>query len=1249
MHGLRRQGHCKLADGAAHALCRAHDILVICESHLSDTVDDSEVALPGFTLHRADRCPAALRNSFGGVAVYVRSSLSAGVTFLRRDRAQAGVEIVWLRIELGQGDCLLGACYLAPEDSRVYEGGGARLASKQSAAECAFGRIQHGLADLKAASEEVLIIGDLNARVSPSQVLDYPDLMQLGALAERGLSTLQPADYEGITEHRKCEDGFANVVGRHLGDLCRSSGMVICNGRLAGDLDGRLTFPTSEGGGSMIDLFVATPRLFQSLARMRVGEVVVESGVRVSDHRPVTMLVQGLAAGVESKSGADGPSRRVAFDVANWRKFAELFTAEDAPLLVATQSVAERLANGEVNSTTAVEQLSRVLSKAFTSAFGARPRLEASECPWWNNDCQTARDRMFAVRASINGRKEGPQWEAYREARGTYNREKRRARALHDESLLRDFLRACRNDHKRLWRLLGDGARGSCVISDVSVWSKHFSCLLNAGAGGHSVTEVNSAQTFINTHVRDPSAAWMDLGVVKHRREKAAGILNEPLTLEEVSRAILRLPNGKSPGNESVPAECYKYARRLRQEGDRPRQAELNRLAPTLLVLLQHIFSTGDFPEQFTTTLVTPVFKKGDPREPGNYRGIAVGGALAKLYAAVLLQRLIKAGQELGLRHRGQAGFRVKFGTVHHLFVKRVLTDRHKRPGAPPLIIVQIDFDKAFDKVPREVLWLRLQERGVHGQMLAALRKAYEKVTMRVKVDGTLGDAFTSEQGVKQGDPLSTELFGLFIETLGDYIDAQDEGDHSAHPNAAPRLGGMPVSLLFYADDISLLATSCARMGELLRYVEFFCDCFGMRANVKKCERLVFAHSDITAARVSAQCERLRLKGECIPAVDKARYLGLVYGPGLPFAACRHALLDSARGAMFSLAAKLDKRKVRAPDIRMRTFNAQVRSILTYGCEVWGPDALVEALDGGPAGSRRSDSNNLANGLFEATLQDPAVQLQIAFMRQAAGASRPSHRLLFAELSQLPVHYFIFQLMLGFFNRVVEQPGTYCHAALLEEICDALLVPAGNGWGAGFLRFCSALGVDVWSGVPGGLSARGKALWLVSKPLSASMLIGALREKFMEGWSHGRLDVMPSSFPSDGKQPGIYMAKYKHWMGLPFERSAPVTWLPHVVACMPFEQHRRLMRFRMCCWPLAANRAQGLPREQRLCRLCSSGAIEDEQHVLCVCPAYAKLRADAQLPVADMRSIMSTFDQVKLANLLNQIWAMRNNREPFGR
>ena len=53
--------------------------------------------------------------------------------------------------------------------------------------------------------------------------------------------------------------------------------------------------------------------------------------------------------------------------------------------------------------------------------------------------------------------------------------------------------------------------------------------------------------------------------------------------------------------------------------------------------------------------------------------------------------------------------------------------------------------------------------------------------------------------------------------------------------------------------------------------------------------------------------------------------------------------------------------------------------------------------------------------------------------------------------------------------------------------------------------------------------------------------------------------------------------------------------------------------------------------------------------VLCVCPAYANLRVDMQLPSGDMRSIMHTFDQVILASLLDQIWAARNNLEPLGR
>ena len=148
----------------------------------------------------------------------------------------------------------------------------------------------------------------------------------------------------------------------------------------------------------------------------------------------------------------------------------------------------------------------------------------------------------------------------------------------------------------------------------------------------------------------------------------------------------------------------------------------------------------------------------------------------------------------------------------------------------------------------------------------------------------------------------------------------------------------------------------------------------------------------------------------------------------------------------------------------------------------------------------------------------------------------------------------------------------------------------------------------------------------------------------MSGWAHERLAVEPSAYPSDGKQPGIQMAKYKSWMGLPFEGSAPVAWQSHARVFIPRDVHRRLMRFRLCCWPLEANRAlAGRPRELRVCKLCGvAGAIEDEQHVLLDCPAYSDCRQEAQLPTGmGMSAVMRVFEPGKLATLLDCIWKTR--------
>ncbi|GAI31871.1 unnamed protein product, partial [marine sediment metagenome] len=292
---------------------------------------------------------------------------------------------------------------------------------------------------------------------------------------------------------------------------------------------------------------------------------------------------------------------------------------------------------------------------------------------------------------------------------------------------------------------------------------------------------------------------------------------NSDISIDEVTHALERLPNGKAPGTEAAPSECYKYAKTQGDPRADPPIPPVNRVAPVLEVLFNRIWRAQDgdesFPEQFTTTVLTPIYKrKGDVKTPGNYRGIAVGGALAKCYASILLNRLARAGELFKWRHPAQAGFRRKYGTAHHLFVLRHLVTKHTRAGAPPMIVVQIDFEKAFDKVPRPLLWLRLREKGVSGRLLEAIQAAYEKVMMTVKADGKLSAAFEATQGVKQGCPLSTELFGLFIETLAEYIDAHEDWLDTASTAGTPELNGKKLSLLMYADDVSLLATTPERM-----------------------------------------------------------------------------------------------------------------------------------------------------------------------------------------------------------------------------------------------------------------------------------------------------------------------------------------------------------------------------------------------------------------------------------------------------
>ena len=93
--------------------------------------------------------------------------------------------------------------------------------------------------------------------------------------------------------------------------------------------------------------------------------------------------------------------------------------------------------------------------------------------------------------------------------------------------------------------------------------------------------------------------------------------------------------------------------------------------------------------------------------DANNYRGITVINCIAKLYDMLLCDRL-----NLWFSPpREQAGAQRKRGCVEHITTLRLLTDTARRKKKK-LFVTFVDFSKAYDLVPRNVLFNVLKRIG---------------------------------------------------------------------------------------------------------------------------------------------------------------------------------------------------------------------------------------------------------------------------------------------------------------------------------------------------------------------------------------------------------------------------------------------------------------------------------------------------------------------------------------------------------
>jgi hypothetical protein len=194
-----------------------------------------------------------------------------------------------------------------------------------------------------------------------------------------------------------------------------------------------------------------------------------------------------------------------------------------------------------------------------------------------------------------------------------------------------------------------------------------------------------------------------------------------------------------------------------------------------------------------------------------------------------------------------QFGLMTERSTMEAIFLIKQLMEMC-REQKKDLHMVFIDPEKAYDKVPRNVIWWTLQKHKVSTKYI---KDMYDNVVTSVRTSDEDTNDFTINIGLHQGSALSPYLFALVMDELTRDIQ-----------------GDIPWCMLF-TDDVVLVDDSRTGVDQKLELWRRTLEAKGFRLSRSKTE---YKKCDFSA--ITQEEGDVRLDGQVAPKKDIFHYLG---------------------------------------------------------------------------------------------------------------------------------------------------------------------------------------------------------------------------------------------------------------------------------------------------------------------------------------------------------------------------------------
>ena len=1107
------------------------DYPIIC---LQETVD--EVIIPGF--HSYSDLRTEGRN--GGVTTLINSRLNKNSSIVKLDiPTKRSMNVIAIKMSnISSRDLFVINVYIPPSNSKR------KVSTTDS--ETNF-EILHSIIDKLANLGEVVICGDLNARIGTNTCI-YPadnsaDFIDLPI--EPGVNNqLEIPANTPISTRRNSKDAGVNAHKKPFIDLVCSNNLLILNGRCIGDSAGNYTC-FKWNGNSVVDYFICSGGVTPGIKSLTVRPHTI-----FSDHNPVVLSFWSKYSGISKKDNVktcyENAPFRYKIDSNALNSFKE---ALDEPLNI---SKIDRL-NNEADicaSTIDVKNLcnkttdliNNIASQCFEKSKNpttTKPKHNA----WFDKDCRSAKRLTNKSARIVNKHPDN-------------NRIKQR----HRENM-KSYRNLIKTKKDRFFKGLNSKIKNGKIISwkDLKKLKNFTKSEVNLddkqiGVFQNYYKELYSDEHSTVDHLT--KAALLEEADTIASSSNPNHMLNDSFSMHELDVAIVGLKNGKASSFDHIPNELIR--------------ALNGNFRKLLLNLFNLCLSTGSY--FWSSSVITPLHKKGSIQDPDNYRAIAVCSCIGKLFATMLLNRLIKHRSVSSPDPPNQCGFTKGSQCDDHIFTLHTILEKYKRVKKK-VYTVFIDMRKAFDMICRQALLFKLACYGVNGGFFNVLKTMYSDSSGHIKMNGKVSNLFSILKGTEQGHPLSPELFKVYFKELSDLLNA-------AVLNC-PTLSGVSITHLAWADDLVIMALDMHSLQKQLDIIQDYCNKWGLEININKTKFMIMNSRKQQQSSIDDPCPTLN--DVPLDRVYSYCYLGIIISSNGNFKNAVDSLCLKGLRALFSLRRTLDRRYVDA-NCHDQLFNMLVSPILTYGCQIWLPvSPVINSL------SKCAASDLSRDKILNLFAKQPYERIHLRHLKYLLGINRrSSNAATWGDTGKYPIIIKCVRLSINYFKRITHLPVTnFTRAALTEQI--NLDLP----WFKGIKQIIISFDELNPSQYEVSNSATTNALAL-SDLCSSSTITKNLQNLFTNSWS---ISVHGSS-------------KLKFYSSV----KSTFGWEDYLSCVTSFKERQSTARIRCSSHKLniEVGRYNQTDSSNRICNYCfnTSGisTIEDEEHVLVSCPVNDEIR-----------------------------------------